>query len=200
MEQIKKLIRRDWPYLIGILVVFILMVISGYFLQQANPQITQVFQKVYFERLKQLVDFMKGQPVPLQIVIIWLNNLTASVSAISLGILLAVFPAFSLIGNGLAIGIMQHIVQHSGVSATRFYLALLPHGIFELPAFFMAAGLGIRLGIIPFRLIWQRHMTREHHPLFRIFFQELRYYLALITVLLFVAAVIEIIVSPMMLK
>jgi stage II sporulation protein M len=200
MEPIKKLIRRDWPYFIEITVLFIIMVVCGYLLQLSNPKLAHDLQKVFFERLKQIADLMKGQPVWVRIGIIWFNNLTASLSAILLGIFWAVFPLFSLIGNGLAVGIMQRMVQQTGLGATRFYLSLLPHGIFELPAFFIAVGLGIRLGIIPFRLIWQRHMTEQRLPLFRVFFQELRYYLALITVLLFVAAVIEITVSPMILK
>jgi stage II sporulation protein M len=200
MEELKKLIRRDWPYLILITVFFIMIVVSGYFLQLSNPKLAHDLQKTFFNRLKQIADLMKGRPVWIRIGIIWFNNLFASISAILLGILLAAFPLFSLIGNGLAIGFMQHMVQQTGLSATQFYLALLPHGIFELPAFFIAVGLGIRLGIIPFRLIWQRHMSEQRRPLFRIFFQELRHYLVLITVLLFVAAVIEITVSPMLLK
>jgi stage II sporulation protein M len=200
MEQIKKLVRRDWPYFIAITLFFILMVVSGYFLQRLNPQITRDFQKLFFERLKQIAVLMKGQPVWIQIGIIWLNNLIASVTAICLGVFLGIFPLLSLMGNGLAIGIMQQLVEQNGLSARQFYLGLFLHGMFELPAFFIAVGLGLRFGTIPFRLIWQRHMSEQRRPLLRLFFLEARYYLALITVLLFVAAVIEITVSPMLLK
>ncbi|MGD8400201.1 MAG: stage II sporulation protein M [Bacillota bacterium] len=200
MEQIKKLIRRDWPYFIAITLFFILMVVGGYYLQGSNPQITRAFQKLFFERLKQIALLMKGQPVWIQIGIIWFNNLIASVTAICLGVFLGIFPLLSLMGNGLAIGIMQQLVEQNGLAARQFYLGLFLHGVFELPAFFIAVGLGLRFGTIPFCLIWQHHMSEQRRPLLRLFFLEARYYLALITILLFVAAIIEITVSPILLQ
>jgi stage II sporulation protein M len=200
MEELKMLVRRDWPYFLGVAVLFLVMVALGYFLPIFNPQMTRMFQNSFFERLRQIAALIKDQPFLVQIGIIWFNNLTASTAAILLGILLAAFPLFSLIGNGLAIGMMQRLVELRGLGGVRFYLGLLPHGVFELPAFFIAVGLGIRLGLIPFRLIWQRHMTQRRRPLFRIFFQEARRYWVLIAVLLLVAATIEITVSPLLLK
>jgi stage II sporulation protein M len=200
MKELKRLIRRVWPYLMVITAVFILMVFGGYRLPLANPKLAHDFQNVFLERLQQIANLMKGQSVLARIAIIWFNNLMASGSAIVMGVFLGVFPLLSLLGNGLAIGIMQHLVEQKGLGAAQFYLGLLPHGIFELPAFFIAVGLGIRFGSIPFRLIWQRHMSEERRPLLRIFFRETRYYLVLITTLLFVAAVIEITVSPIILK
>jgi stage II sporulation protein M len=200
MEELKTLIRRDWPYFFGVAVFFLVMVVLGYFLPICAPQMTRMFQNSFFERLRQLAALIRNQSFLVQIGVIWLNNLTASTVAILFGILLGAVPLFSLIGNGLAIGMAQRLLEQRGLGGVRFYLGLLPHGVFELSAFFIAVGLGIRLGMIPFRLIWQHHMTQRRRPLFRIFYHEARRYWALIAILLLVAATIEITVSPLLLK
>lgn len=99
------------------------------------------------------------------------------------------------------IGVVQQLIEaQRGLSMAQFYLGLLPHGIFELPAFFMAVGLGVRLGCLPYRVIWQRHMSSQRKPLIRIFLFEVRSYLTLISVMLIVAAVFEATISPLLLR
>ncbi|HYH02866.1 MAG TPA: stage II sporulation protein M [Bacillota bacterium] len=201
MDEIKNLLKRDWRFFAGIAVVFIFSILLGSYLQQTYPQLIAKYGKSFFGKFQQLAQLIKGQPVWVEIAIIWLNNIMASLVAIAIGIFLPVFPLLSLIGNGLMIGVVQQIIEaQRGMTMAQFYLGLLPHGIFELPAFFIAVGLGVRLGNLPYRVIWQRHMSPQRKPLIRIFFNETRLYMTLISVMLIVAAVFEVTVSPLLLR
>jgi stage II sporulation protein M len=201
MEQLGKLIRRDWRYIAAIAGLFCLAIYLGHLLRSTHPQVLEQLGKEYYRKLAELARTMHGQPLWIEIGIIWLNNMFAAALAFTIGIFLPVLPLFPLIGNGLMIGYFQKAIElQSGIDVFRFYLALAPHGIFELSAFFIAVMLGIRFGMVPYRLIWQHHMTRQREPLFRKFCYEARSYWGLITGMLLVAAVIEVSVSPLLFK
>jgi stage II sporulation protein M len=201
MEQLGKLIRRDWYYIVGIAGLFLGAIYIGHLLRNTHSQFLEHLGNEYFRKLKELARVMHGQPIWNEIGVIWINNMLASALAFAIGIFLPLFPLLPLVGNGLMIGYFQNFLEHQhGINLYRFYLALLPHGIFELSAFFVAVMLGVRFGLVPYRLIWQRHMTQQRKPLFRIFLDEARCYWGLITVMLFVAAVIEVSFSPLLLK
>jgi stage II sporulation protein M len=201
MEQLGKLIRRDWRYIVAIAGLFCLAIYLGHLLRNTHPRLLEQLGREYYRKLAELARTMHGQPIWIEIGIIWLNNMFAAALAFTIGIFLPVLPLLPLIGNGLMIGYFQKALElKNGINLFRFYLALAPHGIFELSAFFLAVMLGVRFGLVPYRLIWQHHMTRQRKPLFRTFCYEARSYWGLITVMLLVAAVIEVSVSPLLFK
>ncbi len=112
---------------------------------------------------------------------IFFHNAQSALSGLLFGILLGIPPVLIALFNGLILG---YVVNKVG-SAVGFYelWRLLPHGIFELPAVFIALGLGMRLGIAVIR------------PGKEGFFQQLRasivLFMILILPLLLVAAAIE---------
>ena len=206
MTEIAKLLRRDWKYLVFLLLAFILLTIVGYYLSQINPAAARYLTKETVAKFSHLLKEMKGQPVLFQIGIIFWNNLQAAFLAILTGIiilpfLVPIFPVSMFAGNALVIGLVLRLSQSkSGLPVSRFVIDLLPHGVFELPAFFIAVMLGIRLGFLPHRLLWHYYKTKEYQPFFRDYFRELRHYGALILLLLIAAAVLEITVSGAMIK
>lgn len=64
------------------------------------------------------------------------------------------------------------------------FLAIVPHGIFELPAFLLSAAIGLRLGREVLKRKGERHLKKE-------LWNGLRMYLILILPLLLIAALIE---------
>jgi len=58
--------------------------------------------------------------------------------------------------------------------------------------------LGIRFGLVPYRLIIHYLRTKEHLPLFKEVTHETRYYGVLILIMLLFAAVIEVTISPLL--
>ena len=139
---------------------------------------------VFADRLLSLMDALagvaealEGQPAIGMAAIIFLNNAFAAAMAILLGPAFGVLPAYSAVMNGSLVGV---VVAQDPASAWM----ILPHGVFELPAVFLAWGLGMWCGAAAFQkprlpLIKERVKT------------SLRIYLLVILPLLVVAAIIE---------
>ena len=200
MGEIIRLLKRDWPHLVGIFMVFIVMVVIGYFLPDIMPDFAKTFSETYIQYLMELVEKIRNTPLYNQIYTIWLNNFMVSLLTILMGFVpIPILPMIPLISNGIFMGLLQRISQ-SKVDGFSFYLALLPHGVFEIPAFFIAVYMGIRLSLIPYKMIWTYIKTKEIKPLYKEYLYDLKYYLILVFVLLTIAAVIEMTVSPLLIS
>lgn len=201
MNQIRRLLKRDWPYFSGLAALFVLSIIVGYNLSSFAPQVARDLEKQTIAHLSEVAKMMKGAGLPTQIYIIWLNNMIASCTAIIMGALLIPFLSLVLlIGNGLVIGLMQQIFENKGIHIAQFYLSLLPHGIFEIPAFLIAVYLGARFSLIPYRLVWHYFKARQYRPLLKEYLHDFKYYGMLLVGLLAIAATIEMAVTPLLIK
>lgn len=200
MGEVIRLLRRDWPKLLLVTDLFMIAILIGEQLPQVNPDLAVELQKQAMQKFAEIAKWMKNVPPGAEFLVIWANNINASLTAILLGVLLPIIPLAFLLMNGVLIGLFQNMMQvENGLSPLRFYLGLAPHGIIELPAFFIAIFLGIRFGLIPYRLISHYLRTKEHLPLFKEVIREGRYYGILIVIMLLFAAVIEVNVSPLLL-
>ncbi len=85
-------------------------------------------------------------------IFIFLNNLKAAFFAVILGPLFGVVPALQAAANGAIIGVVVREAA-SRTNALTLLVGLLPHGIFEIPAMLISWGLGIWLGLWPFKSI-----------------------------------------------
>lgn len=206
--EIIKQLRRDWPYLAGIAGLFLLGIWLGMRLPKISPLFAREFGNLVKERLTEIARAIQNAPFYVEIWVIWLNNLMASLTAVITGMFCPLFPLVFVIGNGMIIGLFQNLIQlKAGITANEFYLSLLPHGIFELPAFFIAAWVGIRFGAVTYKFIW-RYIVGKEPKFFKgliiriaeYFETEARNYAILIAVMLVIAATIEVTVSPLLLK
>lgn len=79
-------------------------------------------------------------------VAIFLNNTRSTLLILLSGTLLFI-PLLTLMFNGFLTGFVLRMVLEQGRSITFFILGILPHGIFELPAVFISAAIGLRIGL-----------------------------------------------------
>ncbi|TJY38832.1 stage II sporulation protein M [Cohnella pontilimi] len=80
-------------------------------------------------------------------VTILVNNLKSSLTAMYLGIVAAIAPLVTLALNGIVMGYLFGVYADHGENVWLLIAkGILPHGIFELPAIFLACAFGIRLG------------------------------------------------------
>lgn len=127
---------------------------------------------------------------------IFLNNLMACLTLIGLGVFFG-FPTLSSIAtNGLLLGyVMTVSSQKMGDSIWSIFLTkILPHGVFELPAIFIAAALGLRVGIAVYwslLSIFRKSNRMQARSTWEGIGKRLPVLLGLIVVLLLVAASIE---------
>jgi stage II sporulation protein M len=199
MKELRRLLKRDWHYFLWISLILVLGIGIGANLPKNSPFAALII-KAAFRKLLEIKKLYIHAPLFGKIAIIWGNNIFASASVIVSGILF-VFPGFILLENGAIIGILQKLVElKTGIAPVWFYLALAPHGIFELPAFIIACTLGIRFGLILLQLIYNYLRERPNPPLLQELLHDLRYYAVFLLVVLFFAAVLEVTVSPLLVR
>ncbi len=167
-------------YLLFVSIIFIGAIVIGY-----NGVLSDVFSAPleWIEELSEgIKDFTDIYPAWLIFmvffVVIFLNNAFTCFLDIILGPLLGVFPLFSVILNG---GLIGWFAQKEGLIV---FLAIVPHGIFEIPAFLLSAAIGLKLGREVLKRKEERHLKDE-------LLKGLRAYLILVLLLLFIAALIE---------
>lgn len=113
---------------------------------------------------------------------IFQNNLMSAFFALFLGVFFGIVPLFNALLNGAVLGyVLSRVLPIAGVDVLW---RLLPHGIFELPAIFIAIGLGIKLGFSFFVKPVKRTLLKRLDASCKVF-------LFVIFPLLFIAAVIE---------
>lgn len=76
---------------------------------------------------------------------VWTNNVWVSAQALAFGIFLAVPTVFVLAQNALSLGISAAIMITYG-RGPLFFGLILPHGMLELSAVFLAGAAGMKLG------------------------------------------------------
>ncbi|ASJ00937.1 hypothetical protein A3K92_05295 [Thermococcus gorgonarius] len=77
---------------------------------------------------------------------IYLNNLGVATSAYALGVFFGIVPWLVVMFNGFILGLVVTLVISQGLmSPVQALLAIVPHGIFEIPAILLSATAGIML-------------------------------------------------------
>ncbi|NLZ30068.1 MAG: stage II sporulation protein M [Methanomicrobiales archaeon] len=141
----------------------------------------------------QVANQILTDSLPVLAVRIFLNNVTACALLFLGGAALGIVTVLILAVNGLLIGAVAEIMrQQQGLLFIA--AALIPHGIFEIPSFLIAGGLGLLLG---------RALVAEWYgggdaaaaavPLARLFLRA-------VVPLLAVAAVVEVFITPVILS
>jgi len=90
-------------------------------------------------------DVLSGSTAEM-ILKVFLRNTTASVIIMVLG-LTVVLALLTLLLNGVVVGLIFRFAVDRGLGLTHLLLGVIPHGVFELPAIFLSAALGIHVGI-----------------------------------------------------
>jgi len=76
---------------------------------------------------------------------VWTNNVWVAAEALIFGVLLGIPTLYVLAQNALNLGVDGGLMIGHG-RATEFFALILPHGMLELSAVFLAAAAGLRLG------------------------------------------------------
>ncbi|RKX50468.1 MAG: stage II sporulation protein M [Thermotogae bacterium] len=121
---------------------------------------------------------------------IFLNNSRVAVICALGGVLFGIVPAGILFFNGFIVGIVIQYFNAQGESLAKILLAIIPHGVIEIPAF-AVAGLG--------GVEWYLEIISGEGSLRERFLSGLRKsmkMLALSLVMLLVAAFVEAYITP----
>lgn len=190
-------------YLVTAVLLFILGIALGAAAAVYYPeQVQQLLQSVtgQLERLGK--DIFTGSRLQ-GTLILFGHNLRAVALIAALGLALGIYPAFAMAFNGAIIGLFG-VVTAAEASLLTFLVGIVPHGILEIPALIIGAGIGLRLGIGPL-------FAKPHRPFARLGARDTSWqgykreltsaliWLGLPVVLLFFAAIIEVNITPLVL-
>lgn len=176
--------------------VFIAATAAFYFYLCENIADAQSVLSLYMPN----VEAVTGEDGTLSLLSLFRSNLFACVTCVGLGFIPFVFlPAWALLSNGMMIGALLAIVQASGaVSLTKtIALGLLPHGIFELPAFFLSMAMGIYLCRTLTMKIFGRAKEEKILPMLN---GIAKGFVMIVIPLLIIAAVLECYLTPQLMS
>jgi len=192
--DIQRMLRQFRPmkhYIIAAACVFVLGIILGYTDSGAYQSLLQA----QIDQLQGMADIIK-QSDHQQLSLfshILLNNLLASILSILLGLFFGIFPLYFLVSNGLLLGFVA--TDRSGGQTFLYFLkGIVPHGIFEIPAFILACALGLRLGFLMLESIgglFNEERRLRFQINFRSYIKLLATGIIMVIVLMLLAAVIE---------
>ncbi len=173
------------PYMAASTIVFLIGVAGGLIALAAIPQASAAVE----ESVAEFVELARGfSPLGIFVFIV-LNNAVKAAVMMSLGIAFGVIPVLFLVSNGIVLAVVAALIaEREGVAVA--IVGLLPHGILELPAVLLAAAAGLRLGAAA--------LERVRHPATDIKMELVdawRLFVVLILPVLFLAAVIETLVT-----
>ncbi len=169
-------IKDSRKYIYSIIIVFFIFSLIAYFLP-----VPQVVSERILELIQDIISKTEGMNFFDLFSYIFFNNLKVSFLSVLLGIFFGVIPVVFSITNGYILGFVASITtkEESILSLWRIF----PHGIFELPAVFIAMALGLRLGLYIFL---EKKMTFK-----KTLKHMAKVFVLVIIPLLFIAAFIE---------
>ncbi len=174
-----------WPYILLAAVLFLTSLIGGLLV---SPEFAADALKELELTLKPLAELFN--PLVL-FIIIFLNNAIKALGAIVLGIVLGLPSLFFLGANGFMVGVavtaLKSITGYGVIAAS-----LAPHGIIEIPALVLSSALGMRIGLESLK-----YLTRQKSAVKAQLRYSMRVYLKWILVGLFIAAIIEVFITPL---
>jgi stage II sporulation protein M len=194
MKRFWQAVKEEKQYLILSASIFFVSMIYSYF--YADELYRSLTNTPVFEQLMEIVKDNQQNPTFLNVfTTIFLNNLRASFTLLISGVLFCIFPFIGMISNGLILGVVlgRASVEIDANPIMVFIKYVLPHGILELPALFLAAAMGIHLGVMAFRFIFSfwRKQGEQIRTEWKQLLKKLPIYSLGIVILLFFAAIIE---------
>ncbi len=196
LMPVKEILSRNRNWLVLAVVIFLAGSLLAYFgsvLQDDSlPGI-----ETQLDDLQKIFEIILGNPPLITVLIIFLKNFMAVAQMLFLGVLAGFSPLATLFLNGYILGIVAASYSAAGGSVpAMILLGILPHGLFELSAFFLCAALGLKLG---YHCIASPLPDNTRLQSFRYIWKEIVSVIPLVVTLLLCAAFVEIYVTPQLL-
>lgn len=194
LKEAIKFLRRHSKALKIALLVFLVGAIFG-FMEYTNALEYRQFYEQIFEQSVGRFSSSEGAELAKGI---FFNNIRASVLGLCSGILPFIFfPVINIAGNGITTGaaIASVSIATGKDAGSLVLLGILPHGIFEITALVVAIALGITLC----KNITKALLRKPHEKIAELLDETARCYVLVVLPLIFIAAVVETYITPMLL-
>ncbi len=183
------LLSYKWWSLIAIL-LFVTGMTFGF---TAPPGVTDLMAEDLVA-LQQLANLLTTLPQFVVFVIIFFKNVSALLLSFILSPILCLVPILSLTVNGWLLAFVASAVTQE-MSLGFVLAALLPHGVFEIPALIMGQAAALSFGTMAILALFQKRKRSLLLPNLK---QNFKYVLIALALLL-LAAIIETYITPLLL-
>ena len=189
-----RVVRENRGWLVIAAAIFILSAVFFYRSVSVGGEPMGQLTEAQLEQLWELVRvIMEASPL-FAVMLVFVNNLITVAQMLLLGVLAGISPLLTISLNGAVVGITLSLAAGEGVPLLPLLvLGILPHGIFELFAFFLCGALGLKFG---YHCVASPLPGKNRLQSFRYIWKEALSVLPLVVVLLLVAALVEILVTP----
>ncbi len=168
-------LRKLKNYFYIIIIIFLFAMFLGYFFPYPlEDELRKIIEK--------LIEETKGMNIFELAIFIISNNITTSFIALIFGILIGIVPIIMNFFNGYFLGFV--LSKSIDVFGYQVIMRLFPHGIFELPAFFISIALGLKLGMFIFTKNKKSYLAENLE-------KSLKIFIYIIIPLLIIAGIIE---------
>ena len=169
---------------VALAVIFLVSAHFGYIAAKHDETLELILRK-FFEGFRGFMD----DPVVFMLVI-FANNAIKSLVAMLGGFFFGIFPVLFMAANGYVLGVVLSLREPEW-GLTGVLMAILPHGILEIPAVLLACSYGVWLGAKFAESLFKGEEFKPHLS------KAIRVYVTLILPTLFVAAAVEVFITPM---
>lgn len=168
-------------YILFSLFIFAASALAGYAVAQNYPTETEAI----IEEIKRMFLFEEEITQWELFLFILENNITKLFIILPLGIFAGLIPFFSVLANGLILGIFAQVISQEA-SWPFFILGIAPHGIIEIPVLILSSAIGMQIGKVAiYKLFGKKESLREELA------KALKFFILILIPLLFIAAFIE---------
>lgn len=150
-----RLLREGRPWIQWAFGLFLFGAMSGYLLASSRPDMAATQLRSLVEVLQGIGQRVIESESPFErTFIIFENNTIAALRMMAGGAIIGLLPALGTLSNGFLVGVILVLAGQSGgvsgtpVSPMLLAISVLPHGIIELPALWLATAWGMRLGLV----------------------------------------------------
>jgi stage II sporulation protein M len=174
------------PYIYFVCFLFLLSAFIGVLTPYQYQQEIAKKLLTYFSPLQsntQLQVFIK----------IFLNNYISTLLTLLIGLFFGIGPIIFLFINGFFLGNLIAFAS-TKVSMYKIGLAIVPHGIFEVPAVIIAASYGLWWGVKNYRKFRYKDSFKENFAL------PMKRYINVVIPLLLIGAFVETYVTPLIIR
>ncbi|WP_134704814.1 stage II sporulation protein M [Ammoniphilus sp. YIM 78166] len=181
--------------------IFVGSALLGYLNAEGIQAIAEQFMKE-LERIAEKIQ--KNGSVFYTFWVIFQNNVLASLTMLGLGVFFGIYPFMALVTNGVLLGFLLKVFAMKGVNPIGILVfGILPHGIIEIFAVIMAAAIGIKYGSLVFRLLGNLGSQDRRSGIleeFKANLRDLPVTVGAVVVLLFIAAIVESAITPVLIQ
>ncbi len=190
----KQVIRDNRSWLVLATAIFMICAVAFYLGTAYSEPVDDQALDNQLGMLQELFAFLIEAKPLVSALLIFMNNFLSMAQMLVLGVLAGISPLFTLGINGALVGVLLSLSVQEGMPLLPLIvLGIMPHGIFELFAFFLCGAIGLKFG---YHCVASPLPGINRVESFRYIWKEAISILPLVVTLLIFSAFVEMLITP----